>query len=133
MKQYMDKDSLAALANYRFSRAQETLNEAVDIASRGYYNTAVNRLYYACYYAANALLIKNDITAHTHAGVKQLLGLHFVTTHRLDPNHARFYAQLFNNRIAGDYDDFVTFDKETLDRLIPQAKQFIDAIGKLLR
>lgn len=101
-------------------------------ASREYYNTAINRLYYACYYAASALLIKNKFEAHTHAGVKQLLGLHFVTTGKLAPDYARFYAQLFNNRIAGDYDDFVVFDKETVNVIIPQAQQFIRAIEELL-
>ncbi|HCM19722.1 MAG TPA: antitoxin [Porphyromonadaceae bacterium] len=132
MKHSLDKESIQALSNYRLQRAKETMAEAVDIASSAYYNTAVNRLYYACYYAVNALLIKNNITVQTHAGVKQMLGLHFVVTQKLAPHYARFYTQLFNYRIAGDYDDFVSFDKEMLDELIPQAQDFIRAIEELI-
>ena len=44
----------------------------------GYWRTATNRLYYACYFAVSALLVKNGITAHTHAGVLTMPGLHFV-------------------------------------------------------
>lgn len=33
------------------------------------WNSAVNRLYYAVYYAVSALLVKNEIEAKTHAGV----------------------------------------------------------------
>ena len=39
------------------------------LKQQGYYNTAVNRLYYACYYAAVALLIKHEINPGTHAAV----------------------------------------------------------------
>ena len=102
------------------------------IAESGFYNTAVNRLYYACYYAVIALLAKNNIPAQTHAGVKQMLGLHFVSTKKLDAEFARFYAQMFNNRISGDYDDFITFDRDMVEDLIPQVELFIKAIEKLV-
>jgi uncharacterized protein (UPF0332 family) len=78
------------------------------------------------------LLAKNNISAQTHAGVKQMLGLHFVSTKRISPEFARFYAQMFNNRISGDYDDFISFDLEMLEDLIPQAKLFIEEIEKLI-
>jgi uncharacterized protein (UPF0332 family) len=78
------------------------------------------------------LLVKYNIPAQTHAGVKQMLGLHFVTTRKLNPEYARFYAQMFNNRISGDYDDFITFDQEMVEELIPQAQLFIEVIEKLI-
>lgn len=133
MKQTLDDESIAALIAYRLNRAKETLVEVQVIVENGYYNTAMNRLYYACYYAVLALLIKNNLTAQTHSGVRQMLGLHFVTTNRLSKEHARFYAQIFNDRISGDYDDFVFFDKMTLDELIPKAENFIVAIEDLLK
>jgi len=39
---------------------------------------------------------------------------------------------MFNNRISGDYDDFITFDLEMVEELIPQAQLFIEAIEKLI-
>lgn len=121
MKQTMDEESIKSLVEYRINRAFETIDEVKSIMESGFYNTAINRLYYACYYAVNALLVKNNIPAQTHAGVKQMLGLHFVATKKLDPEYAKFYAQMFNNRISGDYDDFILFDKEMLTELLPKA------------
>ena len=40
------------LVAYRIQRAKETLSEADNlIEEAGFFNAAVNRLYYACYYA----------------------------------------------------------------------------------
>jgi uncharacterized protein (UPF0332 family) len=132
MKQSLDKESVKALVEYRLQHAKTTFAEVDSITESGFYNTAVNRLYYACYYAVIALLVKHNIPAQTHAGVKQMLGLHFVTTKKLNPEYARFYAQMFNNRISGDYDDFITFDLEMIEELIPQAQLFIEVIEKLI-
>jgi len=132
MKQLLDDESKNALVNYRINRAKETIEEVKSISESGYYNTAVNRLYYACYYAVIALLVKNNIETQTHAGVKQMLGLHFVSTKKLEGDYSKFYSQIFNNRITGDYDDFVVFDKEMLDELIPKAEDFIYTIEKLI-
>jgi len=132
MKETLDEESIKELVEYRIQRSKETLDEVKSITENGFYNTAINRLYYACYYAVIALLVKNNIAAQTHAGVKQMLGLHFVATSKLATNHSRFYAQMFNNRISGDYDDFVTFDREMIEELMPKAQVFIDAIEKLI-
>lgn len=51
-------ETIEVLAAYRFRRAEETLIEIPYLKQQGYYNTAVNRFYYACHYAAAALLIK---------------------------------------------------------------------------
>ena len=72
MKEQLNRENIEALSAYRFLRAKETLKEIPYLKQQGYYNTAVNRLYYACYYAAVALLIKHEINPGTHAGVKQI-------------------------------------------------------------
>ena len=75
----LTEDNYEALSRYRQERAHETLAEIPYLREQGYYNTAVNRLYYACYYAAVALMTKHHISTNTHAGVKMMLGLHFVS------------------------------------------------------
>ena len=72
----------------------------------GYYNTAVNRMYYACYYAASALLITEGIVTKTHDGVLQMLSLHFIKTGVLPAEYGRKYRNLFDKRSSGDYEDF---------------------------
>ena len=132
MSDNFDAESKDALIKYRLDRANETLAEAQLLCDGGYYNAAVNRLYYACYYAAVSLLLKYGINAQTHAGVRTMLGLHFVNTGKLAPQMARTFSILFNQRHSGDYDDFVYCDREMVDELTPKAKEFIDAVKELI-
>ena len=133
MKEKLDSESRAAIVNYRLERAYETLKEADYNTAGGYYNAAVNRLYYACYYAAVALLIKHELNPGTHAGVKQMLGLHFVATGRLSRELGRCFSLLFERRHSSDYDDFAYSSEEEIDELLPKATDFIEAVGVLLK
>lgn len=54
MKQELDENSIQALVSYRMQRAKETLQEADILIERNCFNAAVNRLYYACFYAVTA-------------------------------------------------------------------------------
>jgi len=98
----------------------------------GYWRLAANRLYYACYYAAVALLIKNGITAHTHSGVINQFGLHFVSKGLIDNEEGKFFKQLFNLRQSGDYDDWFYIDEEDILPLVELAENFITEIEKLI-
>ena len=79
MNDELTNEAYEALSKYRQERAHETLEEIPFLREKGYYGTAINRLYYACYYAALAMLAKHHIASSTHSGVKTLLGLHFVS------------------------------------------------------
>ena len=91
MKEKMDKESLKALIAYRIGRAYETLKEADVMKREGFYNAAINRLSYACYYAVIALLLKNDIQTQTHNGVKTMLGLHFFSLYSFQNTRYTLY------------------------------------------
>lgn len=133
MKEQLSQEAKDALANYRFQRAKQTLAEVPFLKEQGFYNTAINRLYYACYYAAVALLIKNGINPSTHAGVKQMLGMHFIATGRLSKEQGRSFSLLFERRHSSDYDDFTYSSAEEIEELLPKAKAFISAIASLLK
>lgn len=42
------------IVKYRLENAMNTLSEVKSHRENGFYNTAVNRMYYACYYAVRA-------------------------------------------------------------------------------
>ncbi len=120
------------LIAYRLNRATETLSEIEILVNNGLWNTAINRLYYACYYAASALLLANDIKASTHSGVRQMLGLHFVKTGKIPLELGKVFTDLFDKRHASDYDDFISVSREDVEDLLPSAKEFIEKIITLL-
>lgn len=133
MKEILDEESRKALIAYRIQRGYETLKEAEVMIRESFYNAAVNRMYYACYYATVALLLKYDIQTQTHNGVKTMFGLHFVSTGKVSLRVGKTFTTLFEKRHSGDYDDFVFCDKEMVDELLPQTKLFIETIDALLK
>jgi uncharacterized protein (UPF0332 family) len=116
------------IVSYRMDNARKMLAEVESHRENGFYNTAVNRMYYACYYAATAKLISMGIEVKSHDGVRLNLGKHVVMAGHLSPELGRFYSRLFSKRSTGDYDDFITHTLATVDELLPQARQFIDTL-----
>lgn len=133
MSETLDEQSRQSLVRYRLERADETIIEAKLLASEGHYNATMNRLYYACFYAVQALLVANNISASTHAGVKTMLGLHFVSKGLLDKEQGKTFSRLFEIRHTGDYDDFVYCDREMTEDYTPKAEVFISKIKELIQ
>jgi len=65
---------------YRMLRAKETMDEVETLIQNKFWNTAINRMYYACFYAVSALLLKYGIQTSSHSGCRQKFGQHFVQT-----------------------------------------------------
>ena len=116
------------IVRYRMESARKMLEEVESHRQNGFYNTAVNRMYYACYYAATAMLISLGINVKSHDGVRLKLGKEIVMEGRLSPELGRFYSRLFSKRSTGDYDDFVNHTLATVDELLPQAQLFINTL-----
>jgi uncharacterized protein (UPF0332 family) len=122
----------ADLIRYRLKRAKDTLHESDDLIRLGYYQTTVNRLYYACFYAISALFVQNNIKTQTHSGVRQMFGKHFIQTGVISKELGKYYSTLFEKRITSDYDDFIDIDKETVEGLLEPATLLIEAIEKII-
>lgn len=120
------------IVNYRIENAVNTLQEVLNHSESGYYNTAVNRLYYACYYAATALLVANCIETKSHDGVRQMLEKEFILTGKIPVELGRFCSVAFCKRSAGDYEDFITHTRDTVMELYPQAENFVECVKELL-
>ena len=60
------------VVSYRMTRAEETLEDARILARAERWNACVNRLYYACFYAVSALLVRDGLSSSKHAGIRGL-------------------------------------------------------------
>lgn len=132
MTDKLSRQALKDLVNYRLGRANETLEAANYLASGEYYTLAMERLYYACFYVASALMLINNIAAGTHSGIKTMLNLNFIKTGKLASKYGIIYQTLFEKRQSGDYEDFIYCNKEMYDDLYPQAVEFIERIKCLV-
>ena len=128
MKQEMNEKSRKDLIAYRLKRAEETLEEAKFTASGGFYNAAINRLYYSSYYAVLAALLKDSISANSHAGVKAMFHLNYILPGKFPREIGKYYSVLMASRQSGDYEDFTYYDKDDFIRLLAMAEQLLVSI-----
>jgi uncharacterized protein (UPF0332 family) len=120
------------LIAYRLTRADETLEEARLMAASGHWHGCVNRLYYACFYAINALLLHNGLSSPKHSGARALFNKHFVAPGLVPKELATLYNTLFDSRHEADYEDLFAVDPHEAGSWLGQADQFIRHISTLI-
>ena len=118
--------------NYRFKRAQESLEDALIMIDNKKWNTAINRLYYSCFYSVIALLLKNNIETHSHNGARTKFSDEFIKTGLIDKKLGKLFSQLSDYRQKGDYGDLYDFDDKIVLPLVDKVKEFISEISILI-
>ncbi|MEW6545147.1 MAG: HEPN domain-containing protein [Nitrospirota bacterium] len=108
-------------------KAARTLRAAESLLRERDYESAAGRCYYAMLHAAQALLRERDLRYRKHASVHAAYGEAFAKTGLLDPKYHRWLLDAFADRLRGDYDVDVSFDKESVTKRIDQAREFLDA------
>ncbi len=121
------------LVNYRIQRAYEALEDVRILADAGRWNTSVNRLYYACFYAVSALLIKEGLSSFKHSGVRSLFNRHYVKAGKVPREMAQIYNDLFERRQESDYLDFIRFDQSQVHAWIPKVQEFIKLVETIIK
>lgn len=129
--QLSDKDR-KSLINYRLEQADDALQTASENISGKHYNAAINRLYYACFYALSALLIKCKYEFDAHQEAKTILGQHFIATNKIPRKYSTIYGQLFSARHSSDYEAFIYFEEEKTQSLYNDASDFVAMIKEFL-
>lgn len=128
----MNEDVRQDIVAYRLRKANQLLHDVDVLIENELWNSTINRMYYACFHAVSALLIKNGIQVKTHMGVRQAFGLHFVKTGLISLELGRVFSRIYDKRQSSDYDDFIEFTKEEVEKLYPQIKAFVLDVEKLV-
>lgn len=125
------EEARSAYLRYRLERAEESLRAARLLADAKMYEEALSRLYYACFYAVNALLYSRGMGASKHSGVQALFNQHFVKTGVVERSCGALFNRLFQLRQRSDYEDLYRADPEEVNALIAQVETFIKVISQL--
>lgn len=65
----LNEEDIKAVVFYRKGKAYATLREVEDMVDTKHWNLAIQRMYYACFYMASALLVSAGLKSQTHNGV----------------------------------------------------------------
>ena len=128
----MTDENRRDIVTYRIEKANNSLTEAQRNLNYGMYNVAANRLYYAFYYAASALLISIKVEAHTHSGVQSMIHLHFIKTGLLSEDDGILMRRLFVMRQETDYEDFIDRTQDDIEEILPETTNLVKKIQNLI-
>lgn len=113
-------------------RAETSIRAAKDMIEKEYYDIAASRAYYAAFYAASALLLKEDIDTTKHSGVIASIHRLFVKAGKLDKEQGRNLQWLFDLRGVGDYGVSEHVSAGEAYKAIKVAEDFLAAALKIL-
>ena len=113
-------------------KAKKTLREAKGNIEMEFWDSAANRLYYACFHAAEALLNEHGFFPKTHSGLSGLLGLHFIQTGIINEQQGSDYSRILKLREKADYNNRITVTLEEVKQSIIPAENFIVTAERLI-
>jgi len=126
-------DQLAALISYRLEQANETLREAEILLQESALRGAINRAYYAMFYAVLALLATKRIGTSKHSAIIAAFDREFVKTGVFARELSRSLHLAFDRRQTHDYGEMIQIDHQTAEETLMSAKIFVLKIETYLR
>jgi uncharacterized protein (UPF0332 family) len=118
---------------YRISRAETTLQLARLALDNGFLYDAINRLYFACFFAVSALLLAEGHSSSKHKGVQSLFSRYWIQTGKLPASMGRFFHRLYEHRQKSDYTDLTTFEPSDVELWCNEAHAFVESISEEVR
>lgn len=113
--------------------AREALVDAEVTAHGGRWNACVNRLYYACFHAVSALLLRHGYRFSKHGSVHSLFNQHFGKTGMVPADLVALSNHLFNGRLIADYRGGARFEEAEVRPWIGESRRLVARIEELLR
>lgn len=113
-------------------KAHQTLADAEYLLEGDRADSAINRAYYAAFYAASAALLLKGEEPRSHAGVMTRFSFHFVRTGRIPVDIAQTLSHAQTDRNRADYDFYAVFDVEAAADLTRGVRHFVDAVQDVI-
>ena len=130
----MNRDAACEILVRRyFTKADQALKTARLNCEAGDANGAINRLYYACFYALTAQMLAAGKQFIRHSAIRNALNEHLVHAGILAAELGRFYNRLFTDRNDADYEPMADFDLADIQARLPVAEAFIATMKRLAK
>lgn len=129
----MTEEERKQYVKYRIDSAYKTYNAARVLAENEFWNSAVNRLYYAIFYAVNALLVFNKIQTKTHTATKSQFSMHFIKTGKIDKKYGNLFSKLFDWRQKGDYENIFNYERQDVEPLFEPVEEMIKVLEQEIK
>ncbi len=126
------QDKAKDLCIYRINSALETLEATKMCVESKHYKDAINRSYYAAFYAIKAILAMEGTDFKRHRDVVAYFNKNYVATEIFDKKLGRKLSNLQQTRETSDYDDFFVASKEDAETQCMNAENIVETVKKYL-
>ena len=128
----MEEENKIELSKNFILKAKRAFKEALALKNQELYEGASNRLYYAVFYAANAVLILKEISPRKHTGVKSLFSKEFVNKGLISERFGKIFKDVMIIRQDCDYNIFYVVDKSKVNRNFVEVEDFINNMEEFI-
>ncbi len=123
-----DSERIAALVVYRMQQADEAVAAADLDLTGGFERAAVNRAYYAMFYAVLALLVVRKLGTSKHSAAISYFDLLYMKPALLPRELSAWLREAFAQRNEADYGEEFTITRGEVEKVIGRARQFVSTI-----
>ncbi|MDZ4342486.1 MAG: HEPN domain-containing protein [Candidatus Binatia bacterium] len=120
------KPELERLARHRLGRAKAAFSEGDHLLNAKAFMGAVNRFYYAAFYAVR------ELDSSRHSGVISLFQAQFVKPGLIPTEKAKALPRAFEKRQKSDYGDFSTVTATEAQAIRKEVSDFLEACEQVL-
>jgi uncharacterized protein (UPF0332 family) len=128
----MSSDNIQVLVCSRLEQADDALNAARILLEQHSVRAAVNRAYYAMFYAVLALLALRKQETSKHSGVISLFDREFVRPGVFSRDLSQWLHRAFRQRLAADYAPLRTVSKDEAQQMFDEAQAFVARVREHL-
>ncbi len=128
----LSEEERRIMVELEIERAEKIMLQFPTLVEQKYWDTLVNRMYYAVFHAVSALMIHNAIQVHTHRGALIAFNKEFVRTGIFSAEEGHLFSKLESMRERGDYNCFIDATEDEVLPLIEPLKALVSKIKEQL-
>jgi uncharacterized protein (UPF0332 family) len=129
----ISQDERNSLIEYRLHQATDTTELAAFLIQSGKLNVSVNRIYYGMFYALSALALKYHFETSKHHQIIGWFNKEFIARGKADVKFGKIIRNAYQNRTRGDYDAFVDYKIDEVEKMHLEMIEFIREIERIIK
>ncbi len=126
-------DATEQAVRARMDQAHETLKEAEVLFGQDLWRGAINRSYYAMFYAVLALAASRDVAISKHTHAIAFLDKEFIKTGIFPKELSRSLHIAFDERQTNDYGEIWDIDYTEAEQTLSDAQSFVNTITHYIK
>jgi len=125
-------EDIQILVKDRLQQSQDAVSEGQLLLQAKFYKGAINRFYYAMFYAVLALLVTRQLETSKHKGVISLFDRDFVKTGIFNKEMSVWLHSSFELRLTADYAELTDISAAQAEECYSQASEFLQRVSDFL-